>query len=84
MEFHNRATGMIHSMLHGPDGSVVHGTHKTLADAHAWAQSGLKPMANPSDVKQADRYIHKSDSGDLLGVATVRNHGVDYQPAVRD
>lgn len=84
MEFHNRATGMIHSVIHGPDGSMVNGVHKTLGEAHEWAKQGLKPMANPKDIKQADRYVHKTDDGKLLGAATVRNYGVDYTPAVRD
>jgi hypothetical protein len=84
MEFHNRATGMVHSVLHGPDGGMVHGAHKTLTEAHNWAKQGLKPMSNSKDIRQADRYIHKTDDGKLLGVATVRNYGVDYTPAARD
>lgn len=84
MEFHNRATGMVHSVLHGPDGGMVHGTHKTIGEAHEWAKQGLKPMSNRHDINQADKYVHKTDDGRLLGVGTVHNHGVSYTPAVRD
>lgn len=89
MEFHNRATGMIHSVLHSPDGGMVHGVHKSLTEAHAWAEKALKPMSRPKDGRQADIYVHETDSKDgnkpsLLGVGTVRNYGVQYLPAKRD
>jgi hypothetical protein len=82
MEFHNRATGMIHSVLHSPDGGEVHGTHKTLEESQAWAKSGASPV-DRSDTKTVHTSIHRTESGHLLGVVQSRNYGAEYIHAVR-
>lgn len=81
--FHDRSTGLIHSTLVSPDGGMVNATHSTLEEAHAWGANVVEQSrkANPPAFeKGAERWEHKDNQGNYLGIAHAHTHMSDYQP----
>lgn len=87
-EFHNRQTGLIHTVLHSPDGGAVVGAHHTLKEAHDWAAKAVASVPGPErGSDDSHKYIHREDSpsgnGKILGVYDKRAHGTQVTLGAR-